>query len=127
VFSLLDLYRLAADAVLFLHFLWIAWVGLGWLGTRGRPLVRGLHIGSLFYGILIELFRWPCPLTLAEVWLERRAGGEAYGDPFLVHYLKALIYPDLDEIAVTAAAMAACVGILGLYTWRFAHRSAGGW
>ncbi len=127
MFTLLDVYSLLAYAALFLHFLWIAWVGLGWLGTRRRPRLRGLHIGSLLYGILIEVFRWPCPLTLAEVWLEQRAGREAYRDPFLVHYLKMLIYPDLDEIVVMAGAIAACVGILGIYTWRFTHRSAAGW
>ncbi len=127
MFYLSDVYSLLAYAALFLHFLWLTWVGLGWLATRRRPLLRGLHIGSLLYGILIEVFRWPCPLTLAEVWLEQRAGREAYSDPFLVHYLKALIYPDLDEIAVTAGAIAACVGILGIYTWRFTHRSSAGW
>ena len=122
-----NLYRLLAYVVLLLHFLWIAWVGLGWLATRRRALLRGLHIGSLLYGILIEVFRWPCPLTLAEVWLEQRAGGQAYGDPFLVHYLKALIYPELSEAVVTGGAIAACAAILGVYGWRFARRDAGGW
>lgn len=119
-------YALAVAALL-LHLLWLAWVALGWLATRRRPLLRWLHIASLIYGILIEIFRWPCPLTLLEVEFARRAGRTAYREPFLVHYLEKIIYPDLPEAMVTAGAVAVCAGILLIYAWRYARRGESGW
>jgi len=116
-----------AVAALLLHILWLAWVALGCLVTRRRPLLRWFHIASLIYGILIEIFRWPCPLTLVEVEFARRAGRTAYQEPFLVHYLGKVVYPDLPEAIVTAAAVAVCVGILLLYVRRFARRDQSGW
>jgi len=116
-----------AVAALLLHLLWLAWVALGWLATRRRPLLRWLHIASLIYGILIEIFRWPCPLTLLEVEFARRAGRTAYREPFLVHYLEKIIYPDLPEAMVTAGAVAVCAGILLIYAWRYARRGESGW
>lgn len=116
-----------ALAALLLHLLWLAWVALGWLLTRRRPLLRWLHIASLIYGILIEIFRWPCPLTLLEVEFARRAGRTAYREPFLVHYLEKIIYPDLPEAVVTAGAVAVCAGILLIYAWRYARRGESGW
>ena len=119
-------YALAVAALL-LHLLWLAWVALGWLATRRRPLLRWLHIASLIYGILIEIFRWPCPLTLLEVEFARRAGRTAYREPFLVHYLEKIIYPDLPEAMVTAGAVAVCAGILLIYAWRYARCGESGW
>ena len=116
-----------ALAAFLLHLLWLAWVALGWLATRRRPLLRWLHIASLIYGILIEIFRWPCPLTLLEVEFARRAGRTAYREPFLVHYLEKIIYPDLPEAMVTAGAVAVCAGILLIYAWRYARRGESGW
>jgi len=116
-----------ALAALLLHFLWLAWVALGWLVTRRRPLLRWLHIASLIYGILIEIFRWPCPLTLVEVEFARRAGRTAYREPFLVHYLEKIVYPEMPETAVTVGAVAVCAGILLLYVRRYARRDQSGW
>jgi len=116
-----------ALAALLLHLLWIAWIVLGWLFTRRRPLLRWLHIASVLYGILIEIFRWPCPLTLVEVEFARRAGRTAYREPFLLHYLEKIVYPELPGWAVTAGAVAACAGILLLYARRYARRLESGW
>jgi hypothetical protein len=80
-----------AEAVLFLHLLWRVWVLLGWTVTRCRPVLRTLHIASLVYAIVIELVPWPpCPLTVAETWLEARAGIEPVHGPFLVRVLDAV-------------------------------------
>lgn len=115
-----------AVVVLALHLLWLAWVMLGWLWTRGRPRLRLLHIGSLVYGILIEVFWWPCPLTIAEQWLQQRAGRQSYRESFLVHYFEGLIYPDVSPRVLMWSAVAFCVFILGIYAVRFARREPGG-
>ena len=85
------LYSALATAVLFLHALFILWVVFGALLTRSRPILRGLHIASLVWGILTEVLPWPCPLTLLENWLEGRAGVEPYQGGFLLHYLYRLV------------------------------------
>src|SRR5208282_6627411 len=96
------------------------WVLLGWTVTRCRPPLRTLHIASLIYAIVIELIPWPpCPLTVAESWLETRAGIEPAHGPFLVHVPEAVVYPDLPEWFVVAGAVLACVAILWVYLRRF--------
>jgi Protein of Unknown function (DUF2784) len=115
------------EAVLFLHLLWCGWVLLGWIVTRGRPVLRTLHIASLLYAIIIELVpRPPCPLTVAEAALEAHAGIEPAHGPFLVHVLDAVVYPDLPEWAVVCGAVLVCMGILVVYVRRYRHRTASG-
>jgi hypothetical protein len=114
-----------AEAVLFLHLLWCAWVSLGWTVTRRRPLLRTLHIASLIYAIVIELVPWlPCPFTVAEAWLEARAGIEPARGPFLVRVLDAVVYPDLPEWLVAGCAVLFCVAVLLVYLQRY-HRRTG--
>ncbi len=113
------------EAVLLLHVLWCGWVLLGWMLTRCRPVLRTLHIASLIYAIAVESIPWlPCPLTMAEMWLEARAGIEPAHGPFLVRVLESLMYPDVPEWLVVGGAVFACVGILSLYLRRYRRRSA---
>jgi Protein of Unknown function (DUF2784) len=119
--------RVAAEAVLLLHVLWCAWVLLGWTVTRGRRVLRILHLTSLAYAIVIELLPWPpCPLTVAETQLEARAGVELAHGPFLVRVLDAIVYPDLPEWLVVRVAVVVCVTILGVYLRRYLRRRVDG-
>ncbi len=86
---MLNLYRILSVAALTVHLVWILWVTCGWLVTRNRPLLRWFHILTLIYSIVIEIGPWPCPLTMAEEWLQQGAGIQPYHEPFLVHYLEA--------------------------------------
>lgn len=100
---------------------------LGWTVTRRRPILRALHIASLIYAIVVESVPWvPCPLTLAETWLEARAGIEPARGPFLVRVLDAVVYPDLPEWLVVGGAVLVCVGILCIYLRRYPCRVAAG-
>jgi hypothetical protein len=100
---------------------------LGWTVTRYRPILRTLHIASVVYAIVIELVPWPpCPLTVAETWLEARAGIEPAHGPFLVHVLDAVVYPDLPEWLVVGCAVLVCMGILSAYLRRYRRRKADG-
>jgi uncharacterized protein DUF2784 len=100
---------------------------LGWTVTRRRPLLQTLHIASLIYAIVVESVPWlPCPLTLAETWLETRAGIEPTHGPFLVRVLDTVVYPDLPEWLVVGGAVLVCVGILSVYMRRYLCRNADG-
>ena len=86
-----------------------------------------LHIASLVYAIVIELVPWPqCPLTLAETWLEARAGIKPAHGPFLVRVLDAVVYPNLPEWFVVGCAVLVCVAVLGVYLGRYRRRTADG-
>jgi hypothetical protein len=121
-------FQVLAVVVLLLHLLWIVWVILGVLVARNRPALRIFHILSLIYSILIEVLPWPpCPLTYVEQWLESRAGIQPYREPFLVHYIEALIYPDIPEVLLIACAVAVCLFNLGVYVVRYQRRQVAGW
>jgi len=103
---------------LILHLLWCAWVLLGWMLTRRRRLLRTLHIASFVYAIIIELVPWPpCPLTVAETWLEACAGIELAHGPFLVHVLDALYIPTCRSGSLLAARC--------LFAWRSCRCTCG--
>jgi len=122
-----SIYSVLALTALLVHLGWILWVLLGWLGTRGRHWLRWVHILSLLYSILIETLLWPCPLTLVENWAQRRAGAAGYEEPFLVHYLQSVIYPDVSPELITWVAAAVCLSILGVHALRFRRRRGGNW
>src|SRR5215471_17947981 len=111
-----NFYSVLATAVLFLHALFIVWVIFGALLTRSRPILRWLHIVSLIWGILTELLPWPCPLTLLENWLEKKAGVEPYQGGFLLHYMDRLVYPDLSATVLTVAGVIVCALNLAFYS-----------
>jgi hypothetical protein len=116
-----------AEAVLFLHLLWCGWVSLGWTVTYRHRLLRTLHIVSLLYAIVIELVPWPpCPLTVAEAWLEARAGMEPAHGPFLVHILDAVVYPDLPNWLVVGCTVLVCMAVLLVYLRRYRRRTGCG-
>jgi hypothetical protein len=121
-FLLAPPYGVFAGVVLAVHLLWILWVILGALLTRHRPLLAGFHILSLIYGIVIEVAPWPCPLTLAEEWLQGKAGITPYTGSFLVHYLDALVYPDVPQELLVWCAAAIVAFNLGVYGRRFWRR-----
>jgi len=123
----LDLYSIAAAGVLVLHLLFILWVVFGALFTRRRPLLRWFHIASLIYGVLLEILDWSCPLTPMENWLWDRAGAPTYQGGFLLHYLDALIYPDVPPSLLVLCAVAVCLFNLGVYAVRFRRRRVAGW
>ena len=123
----MKVYHLLAVAVLTVHLGWIVWVIFGWVVTRNRRVLRCFHILSLIYSILVENLPWPCPLTIAETRLEELAGIEPYHEPFLVHYLQALIYPNISQALLAWCGSAVCLAILAIYGLRFRRRRVDGW
>ncbi|MGD8726500.1 MAG: DUF2784 domain-containing protein [Gemmatimonadales bacterium] len=87
------LYRLAADAVVVLHLLFIVLVVVGgFLAWRWRWL-PWIHLPAAFWGMMIEVAGWICPLTPLENALRARAGQAGYEGGFIEHYVLPVIYP----------------------------------
>lgn len=107
-----------AILILLAHLAWIVLVIFAALWTRGRPVWSALHILALLWGIAVEAGPWPCPLTLAETYFEAQAGAASYKGSFLLHYLDAIVYPNLPDWAITLVGVAVCAFNLVIYGLR---------
>jgi hypothetical protein len=89
-------YRLAADALLLLHFLWIAFLVLGLpLGLYLRlHRLRLLHALGLVLALGLQLTNILCPLTVWEEHLRiRQQPAFSYRGSFIMAYIEKLVYP----------------------------------
>ncbi|HEX9851696.1 MAG TPA: DUF2784 domain-containing protein [Woeseiaceae bacterium] len=96
------LYHLAADAVLLLHTIFVAFVVLGlvlilcgaalcWSWIR-NPWFRLAHLLAIAVVVLQSWLDVLCPLTTLEISLRNRAGDAPYAGSFIAHWLEALLY-----------------------------------
>ena len=91
------IYRILADITLILHFCFVIFVIFGGLLVLYRRFVLWIHLPALVWGVLIEFFRFTCPLTRLENQF-RQLGGEAgYEGGFIEHYFSALLYWQMDS------------------------------
>lgn len=100
-------YRLAADAMLLGHVLYVAFVVLGLLavvvgGFRGwawvrNPWFRWLHLAAIGIVVLQSWLGITCPLTIWEMALRERAGDTVYEGAFIAHWLNRLLYYQAPE------------------------------
>jgi hypothetical protein len=100
-------YLLAADIVLALHVLFVAFVVVGlalvlvgkWLSwewvTHFR--FRLLHLAAVAIVVLQSWLGAACPLTLGEMQLRELGGKEAYGGSFVQYWLQAILYYEAPE------------------------------
>jgi hypothetical protein len=72
--------------------------------------------------MIVEIFGFWCPLTALENWLEVRGEVSAYRGSFLLHYLDAVVYPDIPPNLLIVAAVVVCILNLGIYAWRLRVR-----
>lgn len=95
-------YIIAADAILVLHTLFIAFVvgGLvlilaggwrGWCWVR-NPWFRITHLLAILYVVLQAWAGEICPLTTWEMALRAQGGQGTYDSSFIAHWLGQLIY-----------------------------------
>lgn len=96
------LFLLAADIILLLHVLLVAFVVLGfllifigkfrqWLWVRHR----GFRIAHLLVVAVVVVQSWfglICPLTSIEMALRERAGDTLYTGTFISHWLETILY-----------------------------------
>ena len=87
------LLRIAADSLVLFHLCFILFVLFGGLLALRWRRVIWLHLPAAAWGMAVEFFHLPCPLTRWENLLRHLAGQEGYGAGFIEHYIIALIYP----------------------------------
>jgi hypothetical protein len=104
------IYRILADGVVVIHFLWIVFLVFGGLlGTRNRT-VRIFHIPGLAFAFVIQVSGWYCPLTDLEVWLRsRQAEGASYHGSFIIHYIERLVYVEVPHWSIIVLTVMLCV------------------
>lgn len=96
------LYLLAADLILFVHVLFVAFVVFGlililigkplqWSWVRNRRY-RITHLVAIGIVVLQSWFGMICPLTTWEMALRSKAGDATYAGSFIAHWLDAILY-----------------------------------
>jgi hypothetical protein len=103
-------YQITADIVIVIHFLWIAFVILGfpvflWLNNARWRLI---HLAAVIWMILMQVSHSICPLTYLEAWLKSEGhGAEVYSGKFIIETIERVIYVDsvtLQNIMVVTGA-----------------------
>ncbi|HEU4779679.1 MAG TPA: DUF2784 domain-containing protein [Steroidobacteraceae bacterium] len=84
---------IAADAVMALHFAFIAFALLGSFLVLRWPRILWLHLPALAWGAYIEISGNICPLTPLENHFRELAGEGSFYGGFVTHYLGPIIYP----------------------------------
>jgi len=119
------LYRLSAEAVLLLHFAYIAFVLFGAAVAARWRWAAAVHLPAAAWGCFVELSGRVCPLTYAENYLRGRAGQSGYAEGFIEHYLLRIIYPAglTPQIQLVLAGIVVVVNVL-IYGWVLKRRAA---
>lgn len=86
-------HRVLADALVVIHFAFIAFVIGGGLLVRWKRWLALLHLPAVAWAAWIELSGAICPLTPWEQAALVRAGEAGYRGGFIEHYLAPIIYP----------------------------------
>lgn len=114
-------YKILADIVVLIHFLWIVFLIFGaFFGVRNRP-IKIFHISGLVFAFVIQVFDWYCPLTHLEVWLRgRHDPALAYEGSFIIYYLEKIIYIELSRWMVFVLTILIC----GFTAWVYLRKSS---
>ena len=109
----MNIYAVAADALLLLHTAFVIFVVMGlvlvvigglrnWHWVR-NPWFRLAHLGAIGFVVVQAWAGQVCPLTLWENALRRRAGELGYSGTFIGHWLEQLLYYDAPLWVFTVA------------------------
>lgn len=113
-------YKIAADIVVLIHFLWIVFLIVGAFPGRKNKWVKIFHIGGIAFAIIIQVFGWYCPLTHLEIWLRRMHDPSlSYEGSFIIYYVEKLVYFNLSPEIIFGMT----VGLLLLSAWLYIFKS----
>ena len=109
-------YKILADIVVLIHFLWIVFLFLGaFWGIRSKA-VKIFHLSGLAFAFIIQIFDWYCPLTHLEVWLRSKHSPlVTYAGSFIIHYVEKIVYIEIPRFMVLVFTILLCGFNAGLY------------
>jgi hypothetical protein len=87
------LYRIAADGLVLFHLIFILFVLFGGLLVFKWRFLVWWHLPAAAWGVAVEVFHLPCPLTQWENLMRHAAGQTGYGGGFIEQYVWPVIYP----------------------------------
>ncbi len=111
------LFKILADIVVSIHFLWIIFLFLGALWGIKNKAVMTFHLSGLAFAFIMQVFGWYCPLTYLEVWL--RSGHNpslTYTGSFIIHYVERVVYIELSRSLIFVFTLVLCGVNLWLYS-----------
>jgi len=112
-------YKILADIVVFLHFLWILFLFLGAFWGIKNKVARIFHLSGLAFAFIIQIFDWYCPLTHLEIWLRsKHSSSLTYAGSFIIHYVEKIVYIDISRLVVLILTLLLC----GLNAWLYLGR-----
>ena len=94
-------YKVIADIVVFIHFLWIVFLIFGaFWGIRNKAVMT-FHVSGLAFAFIIQIFDWYCPLTHLEVWLRSKHDPAlAYTGSFIIYYVERMVYIEISRYSI---------------------------
>src|SRR4030043_480240 len=113
------LYKILADIVVVIHFLWIVFLFFGAFWGIKNKVAKIFHISGLAFAFVIQIFDWYCPLTHLEVWLRsKHASALTYTGSFIIHYVEEIVYVELSRTLILILTLILC----GLNTWLYLRK-----
>lgn len=121
------LFLLAADALLFVHAMFVFFVVFGlvlilagkflnWTWVR-NPWFRIVHLAAIGVVVLQSWLGIICPLTTWEMAFRERAGGVTYAGTFVSHWLESVLYYQAPAWVFTIAYTVFAVSVLASWYW----------
>lgn len=105
------IFKLLADLVLILHFVFILFVVLGAFLVLYRHRIAYLHIPMVLWSAVVNLTPLRCPLTPLENYFRLASGETGYEGGFIRHYINPIVYP--QDLGID---MALLLGV-GVIAW----------
>jgi hypothetical protein len=113
------LYKILADIVVLIHFLWILFLFFGAFWGIKNKGVKIFHLSGLAFAFIIQIFDWNCPLTHLEVWLRsKHSPSLTYVGSFIIHYVEKIVYIEISRFVVLMFTILLC----GLNAWLYLRK-----
>ena len=110
------------------HLAFVVFVVIGGVAAIWWRWVVLLHVPAVFWGALVEIAGWVCPLTPLENRFREAGGMAAYSEGFIEHQIYGLVYPvgltRETQIILGVAAIAVNILVYGVVWRRWRRQSA---
>ncbi len=112
-------YKVLADGVVLIHFLWILFLFLGAIWGIKYKAIKIFHLSGLAFAFVIQIFDWYCPLTHLEVYLRSKHDPNlAYAGSFIIYYIEKIVYIEVSRFLILFFTFILC----GLNLWLYLRK-----